>query len=95
MPIDKKNTKRIAWLARIAVDESEMPSYVEDLAGIMGLAEQVLGVNAQGVEAMAHPLEMDALLRDDQVAEDDQRACFQETAPDVAEGYYLVPKVLE
>ena len=34
-------------------------------------------------------------LREDRVTERDERAAFQETAPAVEDGLYLVPKVIE
>ena len=44
---------------------------------------------------IAHPLEIMARLRDDEVTETDQREHFQKIAPAVDNGHYLVPKVIE
>ena len=51
--------------------------------------------DTSGVEPMAHPVESEQRLRTDQVTETDQRDHFQTSAPEVAEGHYLVPKVIE
>jgi aspartyl-tRNA(Asn)/glutamyl-tRNA(Gln) amidotransferase subunit C len=44
---------------------------------------------------MAHPQEMAQRLREDCVTETDQRELFQSIAPQVEDGLYLVPKVIE
>ncbi len=44
---------------------------------------------------MAHPLDAVQRLRPDEVTESDQRDYFQENAAAVADGYYLVPRVIE
>jgi aspartyl-tRNA(Asn)/glutamyl-tRNA(Gln) amidotransferase subunit C len=52
-------------------------------------------VNTDNIEPLSHPLEITARLREDKVTEIDQRAHFQEIAPAVDNGHYLVPKVIE
>ena len=44
---------------------------------------------------MAHAQDVMLPLRDDVVTERDRRAEYQQAAPDVADGLYLVPKVIE
>ena len=44
---------------------------------------------------MAHGQDVVQRLRDDKVTETDQHALFQSIAPQVENGLYLVPKVLE
>ena len=89
------NIQNIAWLARLAADESETAGYANDLADILALVEQMGDVDTSAVEPLAHPLDIPTPLRADQVTETDQREHFQETAPATAEGYYLVPKFME
>lgn len=52
-------------------------------------------VDTRSVEPLAHPLDLSARLRPDQVTESDQRDLFQSIAPEVERGLYLVPKVIE
>jgi len=52
-------------------------------------------VATEGISPMAHPLRMHQRLRPDQVTETDQRDRFQNIAPAVEKGLYLVPKVIE
>ena len=44
---------------------------------------------------MSHGLDMVLRLREDAVTETNQRDKFQRNAPAAADGYYLVPKVIE
>jgi aspartyl-tRNA(Asn)/glutamyl-tRNA(Gln) amidotransferase subunit C len=52
-------------------------------------------VDTTGVEPLAHPLEATQRLRPDVVTETDNRASFQQLAPQTEAGLYLVPKVIE
>ena len=52
-------------------------------------------VDTRGVEPMSHALDVVQRLRADAVTEADQRALFQSIAPQVEDGLYLVPKVIE
>ena len=91
-PVEVRN---IAHLARLRINEQDIPSYARDLSAILALAEQMQTVDTAKVEALAHPLDMMQRLRDDVVTETDQRELFQAKAPLVENGLYLVPKVIE
>ncbi|HFC53152.1 MAG TPA: Asp-tRNA(Asn)/Glu-tRNA(Gln) amidotransferase subunit GatC [Gammaproteobacteria bacterium] len=95
MTLERADIEKIAHLARLRVDEGDIPLYTRNLSGILDLVEQMNQVDTTGVDPMAHPLEMGQRLRPDQVTETDQRARFQQIAPQVEAGLYLVPKVIE
>ncbi len=65
------------------------------LTRILALVEAMNAVATDGVEPLAHPLEPVAWRREDIVTESDQRDEFQINAPFAADGYYLVPRVIE
>jgi len=52
-------------------------------------------VDTASVEPMSHSQSVTQRLRDDIVTESDQRPLFQTLAPQVEEGLYLVPQVIE
>ncbi|MEW6445103.1 MAG: Asp-tRNA(Asn)/Glu-tRNA(Gln) amidotransferase subunit GatC [Pseudomonadota bacterium] len=95
MTIEPSEVKKIAHLARLAVDEAEVGRYAHDLSGILALVERMNQADTQGIEPMAHPLDMAQRLRPDAVTEPDQRELFQLNAPAVESGLFLVPKVIE
>jgi len=95
MSLDKADVEKIAHLARLAIDEGDIPEYARNLTNILDLVEQMNAVDTAGVTPMAHPLEVAQRLREDQVTETDQREAFQACAPSVEAGLYLVPQVIE
>lgn len=95
MSLNLADVKRIAHLARIAVEEDEMPGYLQQLSNILGLVEEMQAVDTTGIEPMAHAQDVVLRLRDDVVTEIDRHAAYQAVAPQVEAGLYLVPKVIE
>lgn len=95
MSLEPAQVKEIAHLARLAIDEHDIPSYAKNLSEILAFVEQMNAVDTGGVEPMAHPLDMVQRLRPDEVSEPDQRERFQAIAPATEAGLYLVPKVIE
>jgi aspartyl-tRNA(Asn)/glutamyl-tRNA(Gln) amidotransferase subunit C len=95
MSLDTSDVAKIAHLARLAVDDSELQHFSAELTSILDLVEQMHQVDTAGIEPMAHPLHMSQRLRPDQVTETDNRERFQAIAPSTEDGLYLVPKVVE
>jgi aspartyl-tRNA(Asn)/glutamyl-tRNA(Gln) amidotransferase subunit C len=87
--------RRLARLARIELAGAEAEALGRDMNDILAMVEQMSAVDTQGVEPMAHPQEMAQRLREDRVTETDSREPFQAIAPQVEDGLYLVPKVIE
>ena len=87
--------RRIADLARLELAPAELAAMQQELGGILALVEQMRAVDTEGVEPMSHPQAATQRLRDDEVTERDQRERFQAIAPQVEDGLYLVPKVIE
>jgi aspartyl-tRNA(Asn)/glutamyl-tRNA(Gln) amidotransferase subunit C len=95
MSLDRSDVEKIAHLARMALDESQVDAYAKDLSNILRLVEQLETANTDEVEPMAHPLHMAQRLRGDRVIESDRREENQAVAPRIEAGLYLVPKVIE
>lgn len=95
MSLDRDDVVKIAHLARLAVDEADIPRYARELSKILGLVEQMNQFDTSDVEPMAHPLDTSQRLRADVLSESNQREVFQANAPQVEAGLYLVPKVIE
>ena len=86
---------RIAHLARLEVEPQALAALQQQLNGILALVDQLAAVDTSGVQPMSHPQDAMQRLRDDAVTETDRRAEFQAVAPQVEDGLYLVPKVIE
>ena len=95
MSLAPDDVRRIARLARIAIEPEESSTVLESLNRVLELVGEMRKVDTAGIEPMAHALDLVQRLRPDQVAEADRRAAYQSVAPAVADGLYLVPKVIE
>jgi aspartyl-tRNA(Asn)/glutamyl-tRNA(Gln) amidotransferase subunit C len=96
MSLNRQDIDKIAQLARLALTESEVSVYVENLSRIMTLVAELERADTSQVEPMAHPLPgQRQRLRADAVSETDQHQLYQRNAPQVEAGLYLVPRVIE
>ena len=95
MALDRSDVEKIAHLARLGVNDDDIPRTTEALNSILGLVDQMQAVDTDGIEPLAHPLEATQRLRADVVTEENHRDAYQAIAPAVESGLYLVPKVIE
>lgn len=104
MALSTEDIKKIAHLARIEVNDNEATATLNKLSGILGLIEQMQAVDTTGIVPMSHSQDLSQRLRDDVVTKTNEREAFQAIAPilgngsaeaAVANGLYLVPKVIE
>ena len=72
-----------------------MAALAPELNAILGMVERMQAVDTSGVEPMSHPQAFAQRLREDAVTEPDRRAAYQSVAPQVEDGLYLVPRVIE
>lgn len=95
MAIDTDTARRVAKLARIAVDEDALPVLAEELSGILGFMEQLNEVDIDGVEPMTSVTPQRLKRREDVVTDGAQQEAALANAPDAREGFFAVPKVVE
>jgi aspartyl-tRNA(Asn)/glutamyl-tRNA(Gln) amidotransferase subunit C len=97
MALTLDDVRRIAHLARMAIDEAEARAALSQLNAVFRLVEEMQAVDTRGVEPMSHASDVHQRLRADAVTESDQRALFQSESvtTHVADGLYRVPKVIE
>jgi aspartyl-tRNA(Asn)/glutamyl-tRNA(Gln) amidotransferase subunit C len=95
MAIDVDTARKVAKLARIRVDEGDLPALAEELSGILTFMEQLNEVDVSGVEPMTSVTPMRLKRRADVVTDGDIQAQVLANAPDAREGFFAVPKVVE
>lgn len=95
MSLDKDQVQQIATLARLRLGDDEFAESVQKLSKIVDFVDQLSQADTSDVVPMAHPLDVAQRLRPDAVTEADARDHYQENAPSVTDGLYLVPKVIE
>ena len=95
MALESESVLHIAHLARLHLADDDLDRYTGELSNILSFIEQMNAVDTGDVVPMAHPLDMSQPLRTDVISEQDRREEYQENAPAVRDGLYLVPKVIE
>jgi aspartyl-tRNA(Asn)/glutamyl-tRNA(Gln) amidotransferase subunit C len=95
MALTLDDVRRIAHLARIDIDEQAAEDVHRKLDAIFELINQLQAVDTTGITPMAHAQDVALPLREDAVTEPDRHALFQNAAPAVEDGLYLVPRVIE
>ncbi len=95
MAVDNKVVEQVAHLARIEISADSVSEYAAEMSGVLDLAASMDEVDTSSVEPMAHPTHAVQRLREDVADEVNQRDEFQQIAPSVENGYYLVPPVIE
>jgi aspartyl-tRNA(Asn)/glutamyl-tRNA(Gln) amidotransferase subunit C len=94
MGISRADIEKVALLARLQLTDDELAKMTAELAQIVGYVDQLGEVNTDGVEPMAHAIEISNVFRNDSVAESLPREEALANAPHRDERGYLVPAVL-
>jgi aspartyl-tRNA(Asn)/glutamyl-tRNA(Gln) amidotransferase subunit C len=95
MAIDAATVRKVAKLARIREDEARLEPLAKELSAILNWIEQLDAVDVEGVEPMASAVAAKLPLRDDVVTEGGDPAKVLANAPRTADGFFIVPKVVE
>ena len=95
MSIDTKTAARVAKLARIKVDEGDLPALALEFTNILDFIEQLNELDVEGVEPMVSVTPQHLLRREDIVNDGNQQAAVLANAPDAREGFFAVPMVVE
>lgn len=92
--ISIETTRHIAYLARLALDESEVREYAGQLSAILKHAEDIASLDLGGVAPMRHTLSVVNIMRDDEVRPSLDREEVLSSAPDAQASMFLVPKIV-
>ena len=95
MSLTNAEVRKVARLARLAMNETEIEASRSQLSGIFNLIAEMQAVDTRGIAPMSHAQDLSQRLREDTVTEANQRELFQSIAPQVEAGLYLVPQVIE
>jgi aspartyl-tRNA(Asn)/glutamyl-tRNA(Gln) amidotransferase subunit C len=95
MSLSIEDVTKVARLARLAMTPVELENAQNQLNSIFNLIADMQAVDTSGIDPMSHAQDLSQRLREDVVSESNQREAFQAIAPQVENGLYLVPQVLE
>ena len=95
MTVGKDDVRRIAKLARLALDEARVEPMVGELNGIFQWVEQLNEVDVTGVAPMTSVVEQRLKMREDKVTEGGNADALMANAPGGEDHFFVVPKVVE
>jgi aspartyl-tRNA(Asn)/glutamyl-tRNA(Gln) amidotransferase subunit C len=95
MSVDSATVRRVARLARLKVDENDVPRLAGELNAILDFVEQLNEVNVDGVAPLTSVVAFDMRMRDDVVTDGGYARDVTKNAPASEDEFFMVPKVVE
>ncbi len=95
MAVTPEEVKRIAELARLAVDEKEIADYVHDMNRILDYMDKLNELDTADIEPLSHPLEGSNVFREDVEKPSLKSDDVMKNAPATDGEFFLEPKVIQ
>src|SRR5215510_11875041 len=101
MSISLDQARWVATLARLDLSDDDLARMTGQLSAILDYVDQLKQVPTDGVEPLAHPLDLHNVFRDDEpapslpVAEALANAPAKRDDPTTGGGFFVVPPVLD
>ena len=95
---NKKNHIDIAHLANLAkveIDEATEKKLQDYIISVVKMISKMMEVDTTDTIPLKSPLDSPQRLRPDQVSESPNRVLLQQGAPEVEDGFFTVPRVIE
>jgi aspartyl-tRNA(Asn)/glutamyl-tRNA(Gln) amidotransferase subunit C len=89
--IDRDQVLHVARLARLRLDEDEVPRMASELSRVLDHIEKISELDLDGVPPTSHVVELENVLRADEVRESWPRDEILDGAPDAARSSFRVP----
>ena len=94
MSLSRADVEKVSLLGRLLLSEAELDTMTTQLTRVVGYVEQLREVNTDGIQPMAHAVEMHNIFRDDALAPSLPRDSALANAPKRDSECYRVPAVL-
>jgi aspartyl-tRNA(Asn)/glutamyl-tRNA(Gln) amidotransferase subunit C len=95
MSVDRDTVRRIAKLARLALEEERVVPMMNELNGILAWVEQLKEVDVTDVPPMTSVVAQRLKMREDVVTDGGQADALMTNAPLAEDHFFVVPKVVE
>lgn len=95
MELKHEDFTKVAKLAKLTINAEHKQAFEEELGKILSLVAKLDEVDTAHVQPLAHPVDAKQRLRSDQVTATNERTLYQQNAPQVTAGLYIVPQVIE
>lgn len=94
MSLSRADVEKVSLLGRLLLSEAELATMTTQLARVVGYVEQLSEVKTDGIEPMAHAMEMHNVFREDEQRPSLPRDAALANAPKRDSECYRVPAVL-
>ncbi|MCH3913876.1 MAG: Asp-tRNA(Asn)/Glu-tRNA(Gln) amidotransferase subunit GatC [Acidaminococcaceae bacterium] len=95
MKVTAKDVKHIANLSRLTVSDSEMDKFLEQFNQILNYADILQKVDTTGIEPSPYVIPLNNVLREDVAVPGVSHEEALKNAPEVHNGGFKVPRVIE
>ncbi|MFH4354785.1 MAG: Asp-tRNA(Asn)/Glu-tRNA(Gln) amidotransferase subunit GatC [Neisseriaceae bacterium] len=97
--IEKAELQKLGRLAYLSLTEQEIEAFQSELNHFFSMVQIMHSIDGKydlnTVQPFVHPYAQYQLLREDRAKVVEELEQFQEVAPEIKEGFYIVPKVIE
>ncbi len=93
--VNKEEVKRIAKLAMLELEESQIDKFASQFNDILNYMEQINELDLSNCEAAFHITELHNVFREDEVSPSMDRDLILKNAPETDGESFKVPKVIE
>ena len=95
MDITQKEVEHVAKLAQLELSEDEKGIFSRQLSAILTYMDQLKTLDTRGVEPTMTVLPTENIFRDDEVRPSLPQERALANAPEQADGFFRVPRILE
>ena len=95
MAISETDVRKVAMLARLSLSDEDVAMFTRQLGDILDYVHKLNELDVEGVEPMAHAVDISNVFRRDQAVESMGSDRVLANAPKRRRGFFLVPKVLD
>lgn len=95
MRISREEVQHVALLAHLELSEEEETELVVHFDSVLSYMEKLNELNTDGVEPLAHAVEVVSPLRNDRVTNDANADALLQNAPDRQTNFFKVPQIIE
>ena len=95
MPIDRDAVDHVARLARLDLSDEDRTRMQAELSAILEHAERIQALDLDGLDPTSHPVPLTNMMRPDEVTSSLARDDALANGPDVEDGRFRVPRIIE
>ncbi len=95
MKINQQDVEHVARLARLSLSPEDLKIMTGQMDAVLGYVDKLNELDTDGIEPMAHAVPMTNAFREDEITEPIGVERTLQNAPQQADNYFKVPKIIE